>query len=143
MELSLIGRKPKVDCRSLDMALSRHRWVDSLPHDKILAEMRQHDVFVFPSLFEGFGLVITEALSQGLPVITTPHTCGPDILTEGQDGFIVPIRDSQAIAEKLELLHRDRDCLAAMSIAAVATARRVTWEGYRERLVEAVKPWVD
>ncbi len=101
--------------------------------------MRAHDVLVFPSLFEGFGLVVTEALSQGTPVITTPHTCGPDVLTDGEDGFIVPIRDAQAIAEKLELLHRDRERLAAMSIAARKKAETLTWESYRRGIVAVVR----
>ena len=97
--------------------------------------MRLHDVFVFPSLAEGFGMVITEALSQGLPVITTPNTCGPDVISEGVDGFIVPIRNPEAIVEKIEILLRDRDRLAAMSAAARVKARQLTWESYRARLI--------
>ncbi len=139
VELTVIGRKPAEDCAPLDSALAQHRWIESLPREQILAEMRAHDVFVFPSLFEGFGLVITEALSQGLPVITTSHTCGPDVLSEGEDGFIVPIRDPQAIAEKLELLHRDRGRLAAMSEAARKKAESLTWESYRKGVVEVVR----
>lgn len=139
VELTVIGRKPAVVCAPLEAALHQHRWIDSMPREQILAEMRAHDVFVFPSLFEGFGLVVTEALSQGLPVITTPHTCGPDVLTEGEDGFIVPIRDPQAIAEKLELLHRDRDRLATMSEAARKKAQTLTWESYRQGIVSVVR----
>lgn len=138
IELTLIGRKTGPKCPALDRNLAQHRWIPSLPHEKILAEMRSHDVLVFPSLFEGFGLVVTEALSQGLPVITTPHTCGPDVLTDGEDGYIVPIRDSKAIAEKLELLHRDRERLAAMSDAARKKAEGLRWEDYRRRIVEVV-----
>ena len=104
--------------------------------------MGRHDVFVFPSLFEGFGLVILEAMAQGLPVITTSHTVGPDIIEDGVDGFIVPIRSSEAIAEKLELLAADRPRLEAMREAAIATARRFTWENYRRRLAEVLAPLV-
>lgn len=139
VELTVIGRKPAENCAALESALKKHRWIESLPREKILQEMRAHDVLVFPSLFEGFGLVVTEALSQGVPVITTPHTCGPDVLTEGRDGFIVPIRDPQAIAEKLELLHRDRECLAAMSQAARRKAENLTWESYRRGVVSVVR----
>jgi starch synthase len=139
VDLTVIGRKTGEVCAPLDSALVQHRWIESLPRERILAEMRAHDVFVFPSLFEGFGLVITEAMSQGLPVITTAHTCGPDVLTEGEDGFIVPIRDPQAIAEKLELLHRDRERLAAMSQAAQKKAVSLTWESYREGLIAVVR----
>jgi len=139
VELTVIGRKSTAACAVLDVALQKHRWIESLPREKILEEMRGHDVLVFPSLFEGFGLVVTEALSQGLPVITTPHTCGPDVLTEGEDGFLVPIRNPQAIAEKLELLHRDRERLAAMSEAALRKAKTLTWESYRRGVVSVVR----
>lgn len=139
VELTVIGRKPTEACAALNSALGKHRWIESLPREEILQEMRAHDVFVFPSLFEGFGLVVTEALSQGLPVITTSHTCGPDVLTEGEDGFIVPIRDPRAIAEKLELLHRDRERLAAMSVAARKKAEALTWKRYRQGVVEVVR----
>ena len=137
VELTLIGRKGAEGCAPLEDAVKRHRWIPSLPHAEILREMERHDVFVFPSLFEGFGLVILEAMSRGLPVVTTSHTAGPDVITDGVDGFIVPIRSAEAIAEKLDLLAGDRALLAQMKHAALETARRNTWENYRHRLVEA------
>ena len=51
--------------------------------------MREHDVFVFPSLFEGFGLVITESMSQGTPVITTDRTAGPDLIKNDENGWLL------------------------------------------------------
>lgn len=101
--------------------------------------MRRSDVFVFPSLFEGFGLVILEAMAQGLPVITTPHTAGPDLIADGVDGFIVPIRDAPAIAARLDSLHRDRDRLAAMGAAARAKAFSFTWTAYEDGLARLVQ----
>ncbi|MDQ8190600.1 glycosyltransferase family 4 protein [Roseibacillus persicicus] len=139
VELTVIGRKPDVVCRPLDEGIGSCRYIPSLSHEQILAEMDRQDVFVFPSLFEGFGLVITEALSRGLPVITTSHTCGPDVLTDGVDGFLVPIRRAEAIAEKLELLHRERSLLAAMKAAALEKARHLSWEMYRASVSAAVK----
>lgn len=139
VELTLIGTKPPVACAPLDAALRRHRWIASLPHDGILAEIRRHDLLLFPSLFEGFGLVILEAMSQGLPVIATPHTAGPDIITDGEDGFLVPIRSADAIAEKLHLL---RDCpalLRDMKAAAWRTAQARTWDDYRDRLTGIIR----
>ena len=97
--------------------------------------MERLDVLGFPSLFEGFGLVILEAMSRGLPVITTAHTAGPDLIQDGVDGYLVPIRSAAVIAEKLETLHRDRARLAAMREAARATAREWAWAAYRRRLV--------
>jgi alpha-maltose-1-phosphate synthase len=134
-ELTLLGRKVAEGCRPLDQAVRDHRWLPSLSHAHVLREMRQHDVLIFPSLFEGFGLGITEAMSQGAAVITTAHTAGPDIIDDGVDGFIVPIRSADAIAEKLELLARDREHLHAMKIAARKKMRMYPWENYRRALV--------
>lgn len=137
-ELTLVGR-PSAPCEPLEQALLQHRWIESLPHSQILNTMAEHDVLVFPSLFEGFGLVLTEALSQGLPIITTAHTAAPDLITDGKEGFIVPIRDSQAIAEKLERLHTNRDELEAMRLAAMNIARFHTWQRYKENMTSALE----
>lgn len=135
--LTVIGRKVG-QSEALDKACARHRWIASLPHHEILSEMSQHDVFVFPSLFEGFGLVIGEALSRGVPVITTPHTGGPDLIRDGQDGFIVPIRNAEAIATQLDWLHRDRELLRAMSESARERAGQMTWQAYRAKTAAGV-----
>lgn len=137
-ELTLIGQKTGAVCAPLEAALAKHRFIPSLPHGEILREMREHDVLIFPSLFEGFGLVIPEAMSQGVPVITTAHTGGPDIIRDGEDGFIVPIRDAVAIAQKLELLMQP-DLLLEMKIAAWEKAKQLSWETYREHQSQAVK----
>ena len=136
--LTVIGRKVG-QSKSLDLQCERHRWISSLPHVEILAEMRQHDVFVFPSLFEGLALVLGEAISQGLPVITTPNSGGPDILRDGADGFIVPIRDAEAIAARLLELHRDRALLQQMSESARERAGQLSWKGSQERTVAAAR----
>jgi glycosyltransferase involved in cell wall biosynthesis len=57
------------------------------------------DIFVFPSLQDGFAIVVAEALACGLPVITTRNTGASDLIQPGVNGEIVPIRDPEAIAE--------------------------------------------
>ncbi len=103
-----------------------------LAHEQVVRELHAADLFVFPSLLEGFGQVILEAMACGLPVITTPHTCGPDVLVEGEHGFVVPIRDSAALADRIlwALDHRER--LAEMGRQAAMRAREFTWERFRE-----------
>jgi glycosyltransferase involved in cell wall biosynthesis len=133
VELTIVGRRV-AECRPLDAALRVHRWIPSLSHAALLQEMGRHDVMVFPSLFEGFALVLLEAMSQGVPAITTPHTAAPEFISDGEDGFIVPIRDVGAIVEKLELLLLDRERLAAMSQSARQKAAHHSWEQYRCRI---------
>ena len=100
VELTVIGRGQVDDCPPLKVALGRHRWIPSMPHDQVLKEMRAHDVLLFPSLFEGFGLVITEAMSQGTPVITTDRTAGPDVFEDGKSGWLVTPGDTDALIRK-------------------------------------------
>ena len=136
--LTVIGRKVG-QSDALDQACQKHRWIASLPHSEILAEMHRHDVFVFPSLFEGLALVQGEALSQGLPVITTPNSGGADILRDGIDGYIVPIRDADAITERLLAFHADRTLLQQMSESAREGASQLDWSASKARTVAAVK----
>jgi glycosyltransferase involved in cell wall biosynthesis len=100
--------------------------------------MAAHDVFVLPSLFEGFGLVLLEAMAMGLPVITTPNTAGPDLITDGEEGFLVPIRSAEAIAEQLELLRADRARRDSMSDGARRRAAEFTWTDYERSLAACV-----
>ena len=126
----------------MQAALSENNWILSAPPSRVLELMREHDVLVLPSLFEGFGLVISEAMSQGTVVIATPHTAAADLMTDGEDGFVVPIRSADAITAALTALAEDRDLLLSMSKAAQAKANAVTWESYRGQLVEAVSPFL-
>ena len=138
VELTLIGRPVGGLCVPLRDAMAKHRYVQSLPHQEVLAEMRRHDVFVFPSLCDGFGLVLLEAMSQGLPVIATPHSGGPDFITEGKDGFIVPIRSSDAIADRLAWFAEHREETRAMGESARAKAAFHTWANYGAKIVQAI-----
>lgn len=136
--LTVIGQKPPATCAILENELRNVRWIASCSHQQILAEMAAHDVFVFPSLFEGFGLVLLEAMAMGLPIITTANTAGPDLIRDGVEGFIVPIRDSVAIATRLEELHREPARLAEMSRQAGWRAREFSWLEYEETLASCV-----
>ena len=138
VELTLLGRKVVENCAPLNRAVQTYRWIPSLPHERVLAEIERHDVLVLPSLFEGFGLVILEAMSRGVPVIATSHTAGRDLISDGCNGYLVPITSSVAIAQKLEEMIRDPERCLAMKHAARATAERYTWEAYRRSLVEAL-----
>ncbi len=137
-ELTLIGKRVG-NSRAIDRAIVENRWIESIPHSAVLGEMLKHDVLVLPSISEGFGLVILEALSCGLPVITTPNSGGPEVIRDGREGYFVPIRSAEAIAEKLELLARDRELLESMSEAALRRARECTWANYRAQLISTMR----
>jgi glycosyltransferase involved in cell wall biosynthesis len=79
-----------------------------------------------------------EAMARGLPVIASDHTGGPDVIREGLDGFIVPIRSSEAIATKLDLLKREPRLIADLSRNASEHARKFSHSAYRDRLLQAI-----
>lgn len=115
------------------------RHIPSVPHIALNQYYSSANVLVFPSLVEGFGLVLLEAMACGIPVITTPNTAGPDILTDGIEGFIIPIRNVEALQEKLEWCYRHPQELAEMGKAARRKAEQLTWQLYRQRLANQVR----
>ncbi len=87
--------------------------------------MQGSDVFVFPSLAEGFGLVLVEALAAGLPVVATRVGGAEELITPGVNGFLVPPADPEALAAAiLNVLTLDPTALTAMRAAARQTAAR-------------------
>lgn len=97
------------------------------------------DVFCLPSIEEGLALVLGEALSFGLPIIATQNTGASDIFTDGEEGFIVPIKSSEAIQEKLELLVNDSRLSADMRVKAQKKASLLQgWKETQQNLVKTI-----
>jgi glycosyltransferase involved in cell wall biosynthesis len=120
-------------------AMKLAEWVElpgAVPRPRIEGHYAWANVFLLPSICEGSATVCYEALASGLPIITTENA--GSVVRDAIDGFIVPIRDSEAVAEKLCLLARDRELLKWMSDNARARAREFTVPKYGERLLAAM-----
>lgn len=98
------------------------------------------DVFVFPSLEEGSALVTYEALSYGVPLITTFNS--GSVVTDGQEGYVVPIRNSDQIAQRLQMLCNNETLRGQMRAAAGGTGRCYSWQGYGDNLAAAYEKLV-
>jgi len=93
----------------------------------VIAAYREHDVLLWTSSYEGFGLVLLEAMSQGLAVVATPAGCVPSIVRDGETGLVVPFRDAPAVAGAAARLMDEpalRDRLGAAARTAVSA---MTW----------------
>lgn len=139
VELTVVGYKATNDCEALNKALQQHRWIPSLPHTEVLKLMQEHDVLVFPSLFEGFGMVITEAMSQGTPVITTERTAGPDLIEHGENGWLIKAGSIQSLQNCIQELLQDKSIIAGIGKNALETAYQRPWKTYGEELAQEME----
>ena len=97
-----------------------------------------YDVLVFPSYFEGFGLVVLEAMSCGLPVITTAATCGPDIINHGKNGILVKTGSQEELLKAMLSFTDGTYNLSQMSHNAREKALQYSWDSYGKRWKEII-----
>lgn len=136
--LTIVGQKTTNDCDVLNDCLKRHTYIPSLPNNQILKLMRSHDVLLFPSLFEGFGLVITEAMSQGMPVITTNRTAGPDIIQHNKNGWLIQAADTKSLTDAVKFLLDNPNIIEENGRSALETASKRPWWAYGRSLAETI-----
>ena len=105
---------------------------------ELVAAYQAADLFVFPSVAEGFGQVLLESLACGLPILSTTHTAAPDLIETGRQGFVVDPCSSVAIADRIDWALSHRAELAAMRVEARALAETFTWQRFRHGVAAAV-----
>lgn len=107
-----------------------------VPRQEVAHHFATADVFAFPTLSDGFGLTLLEAMAAGVPVVCTTNCA--DLVKDGVNGFVVPPRDVDAMGQRIAQIVEDRPLRDRMSAAARATAARHTLEDYAEALANAV-----
>ena len=108
-----------------------------VPRSDIQQEYAKADIFVLPTLAEGSAEVTYEALAAGLPVITTE--AAGSVIRDGIEGFIIPERDPEALANRIEELVENRELRDRMAIAARERAKSYTWDKYADRLLAVLQ----
>lgn len=137
-ELLLIGAKsPEIE-PFFQKYKGHYKWIGRVPQKELSSYYTQSSVFVLNSIHDGFGMVIIQAMACGLPVIATQNTGGPDIIREGENGFVIPIRDVEALKEKLLYLYEHPEEGRKMGELAEKRVREgFTWEDYGEKMIAA------
>jgi alpha-maltose-1-phosphate synthase len=136
-ELHLIGPLRLAKSFVADYAGLFEHW-PHVPRRELAARYAAADVLVFPTLGDGFGLVIQEAMCCATPVVTTSCGGGPECITDDVDGWIVPPRDIDALVARLRACAADRDSTARVGRAARARAERWTWRQATESMVRGL-----
>lgn len=119
---------------------SNWKFLGHMNHYELPKYISGCDVAVQPSLEEGLSMVMPQMMACGVPLIATTNTGGEDVIEEGKTGFVIPIRNPEAIAEKIEYLYHNPDKLAEMKTAAGATSSRdISWNAYGDRYADFIR----
>lgn len=102
--------------------------------NKLPEVFMQQDVLVVPSLSDGFGLVVLEGMSCGLPVIASDHTGAADLIEDGKNGFSYHTFKEKELEEKIKWFIANNEKIESMAVRAKNTAQRYTWERYEKAI---------
>jgi starch synthase len=114
-----------------DKSLKDVEFLGPIPQSKLVPIMSASHVLLLPSIQDGFGLVLGQSMACGCPVICSTNTGGADLIENGQEGFVVPIRDPQSITARLEELAQDPSLRDRMGEAARCRVKQIGgWNDY-------------
>ena len=138
-ELVLIGSVSNEIKSFMEKYKRYYHYIGKVPHLELYRYLSQGSIFVLPSIEEGLANVIPQAMACGLPVICTTNTGGADIIRDEKEGFIIPIRDVEALKAKILYLYENEDKRKFMSEEALKRAKEFTWDAYGNKVITAYK----
>lgn len=139
LSLTLCGRGI-MDLEIIDKYnLLDFKYFINIPQQGLVRIMNESDVFVFPSLCEGFGLVILEAMATGLPVITTDRTSGVDFIENGIEGYIIEAQNVEMIKTTIMKFVNNPLIIKEMGLNAINKSKQFTWDLFGERLINSIE----
>lgn len=138
-ELTLIGPVAKLTKKLILNTNSAVIVKGKLSFKEVREILPSFDVMIFPSFFEGYGLVVAEAMAAGLPVITTTATCAPEIIENGTDGFIIDTGDEKQLLSAINHFLKHREKASEMGELAREKVAQFSWDEYGRRWSELLK----
>jgi glycosyltransferase involved in cell wall biosynthesis len=102
------------------------------PQSELPQWYAQSDLFMFPTIQDGFPVVLAQANASALPILTTTNCCGPELIREGETGWTLPIRQPQAFVDRLVWCDQNRSELADMVDHLYETYRPRDWSSVAE-----------
>jgi len=101
---------------------------ERVAEELVMDAYRTHDVLAWPSTYEGFGMVVVEAMSQRLPVVATPVGCVPALIEHERTGLLVPARDPAALASALARVLRNPEMAHRLADGGLERVREMSWK---------------
>jgi glycosyltransferase involved in cell wall biosynthesis len=135
-ELLLVGGVDPLFRPILARYQGSFRHIPHLAHVDLFAHYGQSSIFAMPSLADSFGLVVFEAMACGLPVLISQNTGAADLVRHGEHGFVVPIRDVEAIQQAIVAAYESPELVTKLSANATALARAQSWERYGQDAID-------
>jgi glycosyltransferase involved in cell wall biosynthesis len=139
IELSLVGTLDAYAIQRLQRCHLAWTFAGRTDQRDLPALYNEASVFCLLSLQEGFGMTILEAMACGLPVIISSNVGAADIISDGVEGFIIPIRSPELAAEKIKLLFQEPDLRREMGINARRKALSLSWNDYGSQVEKAYR----
>ena len=112
----------------------RCKFLGQIPYHEVKNKMKNNHAFLFPSLFEGFGQVILESMSAGLPLITTTNTGGNDLINHGKNGYLTSIRDVNSSKNILFNLFNDEELRLSIAENSFLNSKNYSWKNYEKNI---------
>ena len=143
VEFNLIGTGKELAPELYSPYKQYVNFLGRVPFEKLQEMYGTSHIFVFPSMGEGFGLVIPEALSSGLPVIASTNCAGPDVIKDGYNGFVIDAGNTKQLIEKIRWFKEHMDLLPQMQENAIKSVKDMTWAAYEETLTTQLKEKIE
>jgi glycosyltransferase involved in cell wall biosynthesis len=129
--VTMIGASGRSPEQKLNDGIIRKAWMS---HDLLSSELPKHDVLILPSFCDSFGMVVAEAMACGLPAIVTENVGAKEMITNGENGLVIPAGQPDALADAMRWFIAHRHNLPTMSLAARKSAELYDWTNYRQRV---------
>jgi len=113
-----------------------YNWIGHRPQRELYKYYSQGSVFVMPSIEEGMAVVQLQAMACGLPLVCTTNTGGEDLIENGKEGFVIPVRNVKALKEKIMFFYENPKRRKEMGLKAQKRVREnFTWDDYGRRII--------
>jgi len=148
--LSLVSKFPNAELhvagdtqlasKILGKSLSSIHCHGKLSHGRLVKLLSRMDCLVLPSRLESFGMVVVEALAAGVPVIVSDHVGAAEAVRQGENGWVIPAGDADALYQRMSDCCRSIEQTRLMTATCTESAREYDWSHYSRRAVEIFSP---